>query len=59
MLRLREMDEVDEANVVTGTVDIIAKVKGKDIQTISNVILSRIHKIDGVERTSTHFVVPM
>ncbi|MGM0469619.1 MAG: Lrp/AsnC family transcriptional regulator [Promethearchaeati archaeon] len=59
VLRLREMEEVEEANVVTGTIDVIAKIKGKDMQTITKSILSEIHRIDGVERTSTHFVVPL
>jgi DNA-binding Lrp family transcriptional regulator len=52
------MEEVRDANAVTGGVDVIAKVEGKDIQTISKVILTRIHRIDGVERTSTHIIVP-
>ncbi|MBD3196087.1 MAG: Lrp/AsnC family transcriptional regulator [Candidatus Lokiarchaeota archaeon] len=55
---LRNMEEVIDANAVTGGVDVIAKVEGKDIQTISKVILTRIHRIDGVERTSTHIIVP-
>jgi len=56
---LNKMDEVKEANSVTGDVDIIIKVEAKDIETIAKVILSRIHKIDGVERTATHIVVPL
>jgi len=59
ILKLKEMEEIKEANVVTGSIDAIVKVEGKDIQTISNVILKRIHRIDGIERTSTHFIVPL
>lgn len=59
VLKLKEMEEVKEANVVTGSIDAIVKVEGDDIQTISNVILKRIHRIDGIERTSTHFIVPL
>ena len=59
VLKIKEMDEVKEANVVTGSIDAIVKVEGDDIQTISNVILKRIHRIDGIERTSTHFIVPL
>ncbi|MCK4687305.1 MAG: FAD-binding oxidoreductase [Candidatus Lokiarchaeota archaeon] len=42
-----------------GGIDIIAKVEGEDFPTISKVILSKIHNIDGVERTSTHLVAPL
>lgn len=57
--QLRQMEEVTEANAVTGTVDIIAKVEVEDFTYISKVILSKIHQIDGVEKTSTHFVTPI
>ncbi|MFX1410657.1 MAG: Lrp/AsnC family transcriptional regulator [Promethearchaeota archaeon] len=57
--RLNEMPEVNEAHAVTGGIDIIAKVEGENFQTISKVILSKIHEIDGVERTSTHLVAPL
>ena len=57
--RLRQMEEVKEANAVTGTVDIIAKVEVEDFTYISKVILSKIHSIDGVEKTSSHFVTPI
>lgn len=56
---LNKMDEVKEAHTVTGDIDIIIKVEVKDIETIAKVVLSRIHKIDGVERTATHIVVPL
>jgi DNA-binding Lrp family transcriptional regulator len=57
--RLNDMPEVKEAHAVTGATDIIAKVEGKDFPTISKVILSKIHNIDGVERTSTHLVAEL
>ena len=56
---LNKMDEVKEAHAVTGEIDIIIKVEAKDIETIAKVILSKIHKIDGVDRTATHIVVPL
>ena len=54
--RLRQMEEVKEANAVTGTIDILVKVEVEDFTYISKVILSKIHQIDGVEKTSSHFV---
>jgi len=53
------MEEVTEANAVTGTIDIIAKVEVEDFTYISKVILQKIHQIDGVEKTSSHFVTPI
>ena len=57
--RLRQITEVKEAHAVTGTIDIIAKLEVEDFTYISKVILSQIHQIDGVEKTSTHFVTPV
>ena len=38
--------------------DIITLVEGKDITTVSKIILSKIHQLDGVERTATHIITP-
>ncbi len=56
---LNQIPEVLEAHAVTGSIDIIAKVESKDITTISKIVLAQIHRIDGVERTSTHIVTPL
>ena len=56
---LSEMEGVREAYPVTGGIDIIVKIEGESIETISKKILGEIHKIDGVERTATHIVVPL
>ena len=34
-------------------------IEGKDVETIAKTILAKIHKIEGVDRTQTHIVVPM
>jgi DNA-binding Lrp family transcriptional regulator len=52
------MQEVKEAWAVTGRIDIITLVEGKDMMTVSKIILSKIHQLDGVERTSTHIITP-
>lgn len=56
---LNKIPEVKETYGVTGGIDIITKVDGKDVETIAKTILAKIHKIDGVDRTQTHIVVPM
>jgi DNA-binding Lrp family transcriptional regulator len=54
---LEQIDEVREVYPVTGGIDIIVKVEGKDVETIAKTILAKIHSIDGVSRTETHIVV--
>ena len=56
---LSQIPEVLETHAVTGGIDIIAKVESKDITTISKIVLAKIHRIDGVDRTSTHIVTPL
>ncbi len=56
---LNNIPEVKETFPVTGGIDIITKVEGKDVETIAKTILAKIHKIEGVDRTQTHIVVPL
>ena len=56
---LAKLEEVKETYPVTGDIDIIIKVEGKDVETIAKTILAKIHKIDGVNRTETHIVVSL
>lgn len=56
---LKKIPEVKETYPVTGGIDIIIKVEGTDVETIAKTILAKIHKIEGVDRTQTHIVVPL
>lgn len=56
---LENIPEVKEVFPVTGGIDIITKIEGKDVETIAKTILAKIHKIEGVDRTQTHIVVPL
>ncbi len=56
---LSKISEIKEFYPVTGGIDIITKVEGKDVETIAKTILAKIHKIEGVDRTQTHIVVPL
>jgi len=56
---LNQIPEILEAHAVTGSIDIIAKAESEDITTISKLVLAKIHRIDGVDRTSTHIVTPL
>ena len=56
---LKQIPEVKETYAVTGGIDIITKVEGTDIETIAKTILVKLHKINGVDRTRTHIVIPV
>lgn len=56
---LDKIEEVKEVYPVTGGIDIIVKVEGKDVETIAKTILAKIHNLEGVSRTETHIVVPL
>jgi len=56
---LEKIEEVKESFPVTGGIDIIVKVEGKDVETIAKTILAKIHSIEGVSRTETHIAVPL
>lgn len=56
---LNNITEVIETYSVTGGIDIITKIEGKDVETIAKTILAKIHKIEGVDRTQTHIVVSL
>lgn len=50
---IREISEVKQAHLVTGVHDIIAYFEAPDVNHMGNVILSKLHKIDGIDKTVT------
>ncbi len=53
---LVDFEFVEEAEVLYGEYDIIAKVKADDVSKLSEFILEKIRAIQGVRRTSTLIV---
>lgn len=49
-------DGIEEADVLYGEYDIIAKVKVEDVSQLSDFIMEKVRSIDGVQRTSTLIV---
>ena len=45
------------AHAVTGPFDVIAFVEVPDLDVLSDLVLSRIHRVKGVEKTQTAVVV--
>lgn len=44
---------VTETSIVSGRYDVFAKIEGKTLAEMTDVIVNQIHNIDGVERTET------
>jgi len=53
MARLRSTPEVQEAHLLFGEYDIIAKVVARDFNGVSKIVLEKIRSIDGVVHTET------
>ena len=47
----------DEAHKVFGPYDIVAEVRGRDMETLVEIITSKLRKIDGIEDTQSILVI--
>lgn len=54
---ISKIDSVRMAHAVTGPFDIIAFAEVPDLATLSDLVLARIQKVKGVEKTQTAVVV--
>lgn len=50
---LSDMEEVQEANIVYGQYDIIAKIELEDIAALSGFLLNKVRIIEGIVDSST------
>jgi Lrp/AsnC family transcriptional regulator for asnA, asnC and gidA len=50
---IRKLKNVTETSIVSGRYDVFAKIEGKSLAEITDVIINLIHKIEGVERTES------
>jgi len=55
--KLLSLSTVEEAHKVFGQYDIVAEIRGRDMETIVEVVTARIRKIDGLLDTHTLLVV--
>jgi DNA-binding Lrp family transcriptional regulator len=53
---IAKLREVQEVHIISGDWDILAKVKGKDVDTIGRLVLDKMRLIKGVKRTLTCMV---
>jgi DNA-binding Lrp family transcriptional regulator len=54
---IRKVEGVVSADAVTGSWDAIAIVTGESVKNIGELVVGRVRKIDGIEKTLTCFVV--
>ncbi|HQT44375.1 MAG TPA: Lrp/AsnC family transcriptional regulator [Candidatus Micrarchaeota archaeon] len=54
---IRKIDNVSEANIVSGEIDIIAKIRAASVEEIGTKVIGRIREIKGVEKTVTSIVM--
>ena len=47
----------DEAHKVFGLYDIVAEVRGRDMETLVEIITEKVRKIDGIEDTQSILVI--
>ena len=52
-ITLRNLENIESVDVVTGPYDIIAVVSAEDISVVGNVVTDNIHTVTGVVRTVT------
>lgn len=55
---LRDLPEVKAADACWGLPDVFATIEVAHEDQLSQLVLERIQKIDGIEKTETHIVVP-
>ena len=56
---LKRVQGVKSVHVVTGPYDVIVFVEAKDLATITDTVLDRIHKVKGVVDTNTAIVAEL
>ena len=54
---LKKFEMVEEAFVITGTADLMARVRVKDLDELNDLITIRLRKVDGIGATQTMMVL--
>lgn len=54
---VRALNGVEEVSILTGSTDLLARVRAKDIDELNEVIVSRLRTVPGVDKTQTMIVL--
>ena len=57
MQEVLKLSVTDEAHKVFGPYDIVAEVRGRDMETLVEVITEKVRKIEGIEDTQSILVI--
>lgn len=55
--KMIELSVTEEAHKVFGAYDIIAEVRGRDMETLVEIITEKVRKINGIEETESILVI--
>ena len=54
---IKKLPRVEEAYIITGTFDIMAKIRVKDIEEMNDLVVKKLRNIKGVDKTITSIVL--
>ena len=54
---IRRLSGVEEVSILTGTTDLLAKVRAKDIDELNEVVVKNLRTVPGVDKTQTMIVL--
>lgn len=54
---IKRLGNVEEASIITGGADILARVRVKDIEELNDFVVRKLRSIDGVDKTQTMIVL--
>jgi Lrp/AsnC family leucine-responsive transcriptional regulator len=57
MAAVSQLPEVETITVVTGELDLLARLRVRDVQHLRTVLLEKVWQIDGVQRTQTYLSI--
>jgi len=55
--KIKNLEEVESADIVVGNGDIVVKARVKDVKEYDNFLLNKLHKIKGITNTNTLTVI--
>ncbi len=54
---IKKLSGVEEVDIMTGVIDILVKVRLKDIDELNDFVIDRLREIDGIDKTQTMIVL--
>ncbi|MHB8781596.1 MAG: Lrp/AsnC family transcriptional regulator [Candidatus Geothermincolia bacterium] len=56
---MKKMPRVVEAYAITGPDDVICRVRSADAKELSDLVISELHQVDGLQATDTRIVISL